>query len=106
MVWCNKQRGGGSDYAQMFYFNNASRGSVATSRATMGIINQTPMFNPLQPNTIIPRPTGIIPTGTYLAAGGGGTIAQLRDICNANGISCRDQNGKYLSRAKIIALLK
>jgi hypothetical protein len=42
--------------------------NAVLSRVTLQYINQAPMFNPLQANTIIPTGTsGIIPTGIHLA---------------------------------------
>jgi hypothetical protein len=63
---CSKQKGG-SQYRQLFYAQTAVGGPAAISAATLSVIDQTPMFNPLQTDTVIPGPTGIIPTGLYLA---------------------------------------
>ena len=62
------QRGGGStDYAQSFYAPYADPAQL--SRFTLQYINQAPMFNPLETNTIIPTGTsGVIPTGAYYDA--------------------------------------
>lgn len=39
--------------------------------------------------------------------GGGGTeIAELRTLCNQRGISCRDRNGKFLTKSQLIRKLK
>jgi len=63
-----RQRGGGStDYAQSFYAPYADPAQL--SRFTLNYIDQAPMFNPLQTNTIIPTGTsGVIPTGAYYDA--------------------------------------
>lgn len=60
-----QQRGAGStDYAQSFYAYGVDPAQL--SRFTLNHINDAPMFNPLQTNTIIPTGTsGIIPTGAY-----------------------------------------
>lgn len=63
----NTQSGGGSAWMQNFYANQVIGGNRAISRATLSVINQTPMFRPLQSKTLIPGPNGIIPTGLYLA---------------------------------------
>jgi hypothetical protein len=62
------QKGGGStDYAQLFYAPYADPAQL--SRYTLKYIDQAPMFNPLETNTIIPTGTsGIIPTGAYYDA--------------------------------------
>ena len=59
--------GGSTDYAQSFYAPYADPAQL--SRFTLQYINQSPMFNPLETNTIIPTGTsGIIPTGAYYDA--------------------------------------
>src|SRR5437899_9531934 len=59
--------GGSTDYAQLWYAPYADPAEL--SRFTLRYINQAPMFNPLQTNTIIPTGTsGIIPTGAYYDA--------------------------------------
>ena len=60
-----QQKGAGStDYAQSFYAYGADPAQL--SRFTLNNINNAPMFNPLQSNTIIPTGTsGVIPTGAY-----------------------------------------
>jgi hypothetical protein len=61
------QLGGGSAWMQNFYANQVVGGNREISEATLQVINQTPMFRPLQSKTVIPGPNGIIPTGLYLA---------------------------------------
>ena len=106
------QRGGSSDFLHSFYASTAAGGAQAISKATLTALPNTPMFNPLKSGTSIPgASTGIVPNGAYLSqlpvqAGGGSKgvpIAQLRDACNANGLSCRDgRSGKYLQRAGLV----
>lgn len=56
--------GGATDYAQSFHAYATSPAQL--SKFTLNYINQSPMFNPLSTNTIIPTGTsGIIPTGAY-----------------------------------------
>jgi len=59
------QNGGGSDYQGQFYAVpvNPRELSIITAR----YIDQSPMFNPLRKNTVIPTVyNGIVPTGAYL----------------------------------------
>jgi len=61
-----KQQKGGSDWAQSFYSYYMSPAEL--SRYTLKRIDESPMFNPLEFNTVIPTGTsGIIPTGVFLA---------------------------------------
>lgn len=39
-------------------------------------------------------------------SGGGAPIDQLRTLCNQRGLSCRDSNGKLLTRSQLIRKLK
>lgn len=59
------QKGAGSsDYASLYHAVGVQPDQL--SRFTLSNINKSPMFNPLQENTIIPTGTsGIIPTGSY-----------------------------------------
>ena len=66
MKRCHRQQkgGGSTDYAHSFYSYGVDPAQL--SRFTLKSINQSPMFNPLQTNTVIPTGTsGIIPTGAY-----------------------------------------
>lgn len=59
-----QKAGGSTDYAQSFYAYGVDPAQL--SKFTLNNINQAPMFNPLQTNTIFPTGTsGIIPTGAY-----------------------------------------
>ncbi len=63
----NQKGGGASDYSGSFHSLYADPAQL--SKFTLKYINQAPMFNPLQTNTIIPTGTsGIIPTGAYYDA--------------------------------------
>jgi len=125
MPKCNayKQKGGSSDFMHSFYSNTAVGGPAAISQATLAGINNAPMFNPLSSSATVPGvSTGIVPTGLYLASAqsgggygcsgqqggkqrGGISTKKLRDTCNANGISCRTQNGGYKHRSTMIKQL-
>lgn len=61
----NKQYGSGaSDYVNSYYAWGVDPAQL--TNATLSNINNSPMFNPLQSNTISPTGTsGIIPTGAY-----------------------------------------
>lgn len=60
--------GRGSQYVGDFYAQTAVGGPRAISYATLKYIDNSPMFNPLADNTVMPTTTsGIIPTGLYLA---------------------------------------
>lgn len=60
--------GRGSQYVGDFYAQTAVGGPRAISYATLQYIDNSPMFNPLADNTVMPTTTsGVIPTGLYLA---------------------------------------
>src|SRR3990167_3372720 len=74
------QKGGAStDYASLFYAQTAIGGPAAISRSTLKYIDRTPMFNPLESNTIIPGSSGIIPTGLFLAQSPAEQVAFLQN---------------------------
>jgi hypothetical protein len=91
------QRGGaGSDYQGLFHAvsMNPRELSIITSR----YIDQSPMFNPLRFNTVIPTIyNGIVPTGAYLLNDLPTTPAQLKSFGNrdlmqtASDIHCQCQ---------------
>jgi hypothetical protein len=111
------QVGGFSDYMSSFYASGAVGGPGAISRFTLSGINNAPMFNPLSSTAVIPTlpSTGIVPSEAYLAnmkggsahmKGGAASLDSLREQCNEAGLSCRDKNGKYLTRTALVKLLK
>ena len=120
------QVGGLSDYMSSFYASGAMGGPGAISRFTLSGINNAPMFKPLSSTAVIPTlpSTGIVPSEVYLANMKGGaakrrsvsrrpgnsgdsvSLDRLRAECNSAGLSCRDNNGKYLPRATLVKLLK
>lgn len=112
------QKGGSSSaYMHSFYSTTANGGPAAISQATLQGIGNAPMFNPLSASSVIPgNSSGIVPSGIYLAGmqtgGAGGqsleslSTPQLRDLCNANGMSCRTQNGGYEHRNTLIKKLQ
>lgn len=67
----NEQDGGAaSDFSHFWHSMSASPAEL--SRVTLKNIDKSPMFNPLQHDTIIPTGTsGVIPTGIYLSHLGG-----------------------------------
>jgi hypothetical protein len=108
-----KQKGGGSDFSHSFHAVTVQGGPAAISRATLGVINSTPMFNPLGANTVIPGTSGIVPSGLYLGAQTGGgkdllnmSVAELRTLCNQHGLSCKNATGEYLSGREITNILQ
>jgi hypothetical protein len=116
------QIGGASDYMHSFYSRSVSGGPGPLTRATLDNINNAPMFHPLQANAVIPTlpSTGIVPSEVYLAnmTGGGRmrgarltnnqqpSLDQLRAACNKAGLSCRDRQGRFLPRNRLVQLLK
>lgn len=104
------QVGGFSDYMNSFYASGAVGGPGAISRFTLKGINNAPMFNPLSATAVIPTlpSTGIVPSESYLAhmKGGAASLDSLREQCNEAGLSCRDNNGKFLTRTALVKLLK
>jgi hypothetical protein len=114
-----KQQKGGSQFKQMFHAQTVVGGPAAYTKAGLEVLKQTPMFNPLSPKTVIPGPSGIVPSGLYLGSAqkGGGCPApvlkqlggmpteQLRDVCNANDISCRTKKGGFKHRTTLIKQL-
>lgn len=107
-----KHRGGGTDAAAgIFYAQTAQGGPSAISRATLSVIDQTPMFNALSPQTVIPGPSGIVPSGIALMHTGGGnlaglTVPSLRDLCNSLGLSCKNQKGGFLTKTQMVQRLR
>lgn len=105
---------GGSDFMHSFYAVAAEGGPAAISSATLAGLANAPMFNPLSAAATIPgNSTGIVPSALYLASQlGGGQMtegevtAQLRDACNANGISCRGPKGGYLKNKTLVQKLQ
>lgn len=121
-----QQRGGSAGtWGSSFYANTAIGGPGAISRSTLANIENALIFKPFVKGAVIPTApsTGIIPTGQYLAGmppahmshtGGGRkattgltskNVAELRDMCNANGLSCK-QRGKFLTKAEMVQKLK
>lgn len=62
--------GGSSDWLHSFHADTIFGGPRALSQATLKYIDQAPMFNPLQANTVIPTlpSVGIVPNAAYLGA--------------------------------------
>ncbi len=61
----NQKGGASSDYVGLWHSVGADPAQL--SRYTLKYIDQAPLFNPLQVNTILASgTTGIIPTGAYL----------------------------------------
>jgi hypothetical protein len=57
---------GGSDYYASFYAKTAVGGPGEITRQTLAVIDRTPMFNPFNPNAVIPGPsTGIVPSAYF-----------------------------------------
>ena len=112
------QKAGSSDFMHSFHANTVIGGPAAISQATLAGINQAPMFNPLSHTATIPGPTGIVPSGIYLATSqfggnakrmnqfGGWSKEELRETCNNNGISCRGENGGFKHKATLVKQLK
>jgi hypothetical protein len=62
----NQQGGGSSDYYGAFYARNISVPEL--TKTTLENIDNSPMFNPLAENTVIPTVlTGIVPVASVLA---------------------------------------
>ena len=62
----NQQGGGSSDYYGAFYAQNISVPEL--TKTTLENIDNSPMFNPLAENTVIPTVlTGIVPVASVLA---------------------------------------
>jgi len=62
----DQQGGGSSDYVKSFYSKSISLPEL--TRVTLENINNSPMFNPLAENTVIPTGlTGITPVAAVLA---------------------------------------
>lgn len=62
----NQQGGGSSDYYGAFYAQNISLPEL--TKTTLENIDNSPMFNPLAENTVIPTVlTGIVPVASVLA---------------------------------------
>ncbi len=62
----NQQGGGSSDYYGAFYARNISLPEL--TKITLENIDNSPMFNPLAENTVIPTVlTGIVPVASVLA---------------------------------------
>ncbi len=109
------QIGGISDFLHFNYARTAVGGPAAISNATLAVIENTPMFNPFQNNTVIPGSSGIVPSGSYIAIGGDGSspkgkflnlgkmkAANLRSLCNELKMTCRLPNGRYLPKSILI----
>jgi len=106
------QVGGGSDYQGLFHAvpMNPRELSLVTAR----YIDQSPMFNPLRKNTVIPTIyNGIIPTGAYLYNnlptnpdyskynGNPLSVDDLHCLCQKKGIQLYDEiNGKLVPRSQ------
>jgi hypothetical protein len=123
----SKGQCGGSAWVHPAHSFTAVGGPAAISNATLEVINQAPMFNPLSDNTIIPGPSGVVPSGLYLGAQSQGAsnnnvpagnvpqsggaekrslldieLPHLRDLCNALGFSCRNQKGDFLTKKQLV----
>ena len=65
------QRGGSSDFSQLFYAQTVQGGPAALSQHTLANIDKSPMFNPLKADTVFPTgSSGVLPNGLYFAHGG------------------------------------
>lgn len=100
----SRQRGGASDWMHSFHAASSTDGACVQKTLLNGIGN-SPMFNPLNSNAVIPgNSTGIVPSGTYLlqTGGAGYSTDYLRTLCNKLGMSCRGPKGGFLGRKTLL----
>ena len=80
------QRGGGSDFSQLFYAQTVQGGPAALSQHTLDNIDKSPMFNPLEADTVFPTgTTGVLPNGLYFAHGGSAEASDSSVFNDKNG---------------------